>query len=330
MPQAQIAILDSVLSRIIASGEGSDRLVIESQIGAYSLFKTQGYYVDFVSEDEIVAGALADYRLLVVPFAYAMRTATAAAIKTWVGTGGYLFSGMWCGAKDEYGFGQFKVPGFGLDEVFGAYEHKLTPAYSEQDRLQTNMEMTFGWQITGRPRFQVVTPLYAAGSAQPGDSFTGYCYVSSLKPGPGTDVIAVDDRGEVVAVRNRFGHGQAFMVGSFPITESAFGQTGLTRLAQDFATLAGVTRPARILNRADQEVEAKLLFGPENDGLLILLNVEVEEFPFSICLENRRVKSATEVERGIAVSYQVEDHCTYVQVTVGAGDAVAIRLDLEE
>jgi beta-galactosidase GanA len=325
MPKAQIAMLDSILSRIIAAGEGSDQLVVDSQIGAYGLFKSQGYYMDVVNEDEIVAGALADYRLLVVPFAYAMRAETAVAIKAWVGTGGYLFSGIWCGAKDEHGFGQFKVPGFGLDEVFGAYEIKLTPVYGEQDRLQTNMGMSFDWQITGRPQFEIVAPLYAAGSAQVEDVFAGYRHVSSLKPGSGADVIAVDDRGEVVVVRNHYGQGQALMVGSFPIPEEAFAQTGLTRLAQDFVTLAGVTRPARILNRMDQEVEAKLLVGPENDGLLILLNVEAEDFPFNVRLEHRRLVSATEFERGEAVSFQVEDDCTYVQATVGAGDAMAIH-----
>ena len=60
MPKAHIAILDSELSRIIATGEGSDKLVFESQVGAYALFKSQDYYVNFVSESEIQSGGLKD------------------------------------------------------------------------------------------------------------------------------------------------------------------------------------------------------------------------------------------------------------------------------
>ncbi len=202
MPRARIAILDSEISRIIATGEGSDRLVFELQVGAYALFKTQGFYVDFVSEAEIQAGGLQDYRLLVVPFAYAMHAETARTIKEWVGEGGFLFAGLWCGAKDGFGFGQYVVPGFGLDEVFGAREEKLTPIFSEKDGPVSNMFGFFGAvPINGRPLFQIVETIIPEGTAHVGDTFNGFSYVSSLRPNQNTDVIARDGRGDVVAVR---------------------------------------------------------------------------------------------------------------------------------
>ena len=328
MPKAQIAILDSELSRIIASGEGSDKLVFDSQVGAYALFKSQGYYVDFVNEKEIQSGGLKDYQLLVVPFAYAMHSSTGVAIKQWVGQGGFLFSGMWCGAKDGFGFGQYVVPGFGLDEVFGARETRLTPVFNTQDARVTNMFGVFDpVAMTGRPLFRIIAPLYPSATAQPGDHFNGYRYVSSLKPAAETDVVALDEREDVVAVRHHFGQGQALMVGSFLVRENDFAEDGLARLAHDFARLAGIQRPAEILNRAGREVEAKLLVGPGKTGLLVLLNAEKEAFDFTLRLDGRILRSALDLETGKAAAFQNENGATFIRLALPANDAIGIYFE---
>jgi len=330
MPKARIAILDSEVSRIIATGEGSDRLVFESQVGAYALFKTQGYYVDFVSEPEIQGGGLKDYRLLVVPFAYAMHAETARVIKGWVGDGGFLFAGLWCGAKDGFGFGQYVVPGFGLDEVFGAREEKLTPIFSEKDGPVSNMFGFFGAvPINGRPLFQIVDTIIPEATAHVGDTFNGFSYVSTLRPYEGADVIARDGRGDVVAVRNHYGKGQALIVGSFPIRAKDFAEDGLTRLVSDFASLAGVTYPACILNRHDKEVEAKLLVNKKHNGLLALLNAEPEAFAFEVVLERMVLKSATNLETGAAVQFSERNGNTYLRTRLAAQDAAGIYFEEE-
>jgi hypothetical protein len=262
----------------------------------------------------------------VVPFAYAIHAATAQAIKSWVAKGGFLFSGMWCGAKDGSGFGQYIVPGFGLDEVFGAREARLTPFFSEEDRKITNMFSSFGAQITGRPPFKIVAPLAPDGLAQPGDSFTGFRYVSSLRL-TGGEAIALDERGDVTAVRNRFGEGQALMVGTFPIRAEVFAEDGLTRLAHDFAELAGIRRPAVILNRGGHEVEAKLLEGKGKTGLLVLLNTENESFHFDVRLEGRTLRSAMNLETGTSLPLLVEQGHTRVMLTLPASDAAGIYFE---
>jgi beta-galactosidase GanA len=328
MPRAHIAILDSEVSRIIAMGEGSDRLVFESQVGAYGLFKSQGYYVEFVNEDEIQQGVLQNYKLLVVPFAYAMHTATGQAIKQWVGEGGFLFAGLWCGAKDGFGFGQYVVPGFGLDEVFGAKEAKLTPVFSEQDAKITNMFGIFGGgSITGRPTFKIIQSLAPEGTAQSGDTFQGFCYISSLKTYPDTDVIAMDERGETVAVRGRYGKGQGLMIGSFPIREKDFAEDGLSRLAHDFATLAGITRPVILQNRAGKEIEAKLLENQGGTGLLVLLNAEDQAVEFCANLEGRQLKSAVNLETDAHIDFTVNAGYTILRHTLAAQDAAGIYFE---
>jgi len=145
----------------------------------------------------------------VVPFAYAMHAETARVIKGWVGDGGFLFAGLWCGAKDGFGFGQYVVPGFGLDEVFGAREEKLTPIFSEKDGPVSNMFGFFGAvPINGRPLFQIVDTIIPEATAHVGDTFNGFSYVSTLRPYEGADVIARDGRGmwwqyEITTVKGR-------------------------------------------------------------------------------------------------------------------------------
>jgi len=328
VPQAGIALLDSPLSRIIAAGEGSDSLVFESQVGAHHMLKSQGYDVDFIREEEIVAGLLARYRLLVVPFAYALDPATGAALRAWVHGGGFLFSGMWCGAKDEHGYGQPVVPGFGLAEVFGARERALYPVFSEKDRLQTNMQFSFNGNITGRPLFRIVQPLLPEGQAQPGDSFTGFCYVSHLSPFPNADVIAVDEREQPVVVRNRFGAGQAIMVGSFPIPEQEFAVTGLNRLAEDFAALAGVEPTLTILNRGNRQVAAKLLCHPDGSRAMIALNNETRTAELSIRLGGVAVAHAFDLEGVTAVTFANSPGGSIIRLRLDPGDARAIRIEV--
>ena len=327
VPQACIALLDSPLSRVIASGEGSDSLVFESQVGAHHLMKSQGYPVDVVREEEISAGILARYRLLVVPFAYAMEPSTGAALCAWVHGGGFLLSGMWCGAKDAHGYGQPVVPGFGLDEVFGARESSLYPVFSEKDRLQTNMQFAFNGNITGRPPFRLVQPLLPEGRAQPGDSFTGFCYVSVLRPYPGAEVIAIDEREQPVVVRNRFGAGQALMIGSFPIPEKEFAVTGLSRLVADFAGLAGVESPVTILNRGDQQIAAKLLCHPDGSRVLIVLNNETRAVDVGAELAGAEVARAFDLEGVTSVTFATSPAGAVISLRLDPGDARAIYIE---
>lgn len=185
---------------------------------------------------------------------------------------------------------------------------------------------SFGAQITGRPLFNIVAPLTLNGAAQPGDSFSGYRYVSSLKT-MGSDVIALDERGDIVAVRGHFDKGQALMVGSFPIREMDFAEDGLTRLVQDFADLAGIDRPAIIINRDGHEVEAKLLNGQGKTGLMVLLNGESDDFDFIVRLDRRIIKSALNLETGISVPFEIDNGHTYIRTTLSAADAAGIYFE---
>ena len=148
-----------------------------------------------------------------------------------------------------------------------------------------------------------------------------------LRPADGTDVIARDGRGDAVTVRGHYGKGQALMVGTFPIRPKDFTEDGLTRLAHDFASLAGITRPACILNRHDKEVEAKLLLNKDGTGLLALLNAEDEEFDFEVTLEGMVLQSAVNLETGAVVQFSERNGNTYLRARLAAQDAAGIYFE---
>jgi hypothetical protein len=133
----------------------------------------------------------------------------------------------------------------------------------------------------------------------------------------------VDERGEAVAVCNRYGKGQALMIGSLPIREKDFAEDGLSRLAHDFAAQATITRPVILENRAGKEMEAKLLENQGGTGLLVLLNAEDQAVDFCASLEGRRLKSAVNLETGVP-GY------TSLRATLAAQEAAGIYFEEQE
>jgi hypothetical protein len=77
--------------------EGQHRMDL---LGWYQQFTDLGWHVDIVHPDQIVAGALKDYRLLVIPtnslYDLCDNTALEAAVKKFVGGGGNVFHGPHC------------------------------------------------------------------------------------------------------------------------------------------------------------------------------------------------------------------------------------------
>lgn len=326
-PPSSVAILDSPVSRILATGESNDSLVVEAQRGAHALFRSQGFGVDFVSEEEIQGDGLAGYRVLVLPFAYALSGRTADAAREWVEGGGFVFSGLFCGAKDEQGFGQVPVPGHGLDEVFGVTEDVVEPVFSPDDRPVSNFGESWDTIITGRPRYRVLDALRPAGLLRPGAKLEGYRYSVSLRPGAEAQVLAEDERGRPVVVVHQFGEGATLYFGSFPIPRDPFGDEALAALAADFALAAGAERTAVVERREGRVVEARFLEGPGDRHLLVVLNAEARAHEVTVTLPGRRLGRATEMETGREQPTRGGEDGDRLTVRLEAGDARAFMVE---
>ena len=79
------------------------------------------YQYNFLHADQMAAGALDDYRLLILPWSSCISATEAEAIRRFVRRGGTVLADSYCGVRDEHG-----KPHAMLDEVFGI-EQPLDP-----------------------------------------------------------------------------------------------------------------------------------------------------------------------------------------------------------
>lgn len=318
---AAVAFLESPTARILASGESSDRILLDATRGLYAAITSQGHRCDLLTEADLAA-ALPRYRVLCLPLAYALSAAAATAIAAWVEAGGTLVSGVLCGAKDEHGFGQERVPGHGLDRVFGGLEETIEPVFSPQDRPVSNFGEAWDPVVTGRPVFTVVAPI--GPRCRTGHRITGARYRATLVP-QGAQVVATDEQGRPAILFHRHGRGAALLIGACPVGEHDFASDGLASLLADTLALAGVQAPVEVRARGDRALEGKLLQGP-GGGLVLALNASPEPQQVTLLVRGRRLAAAVEVEQGTAVPLAPDPEGTTLTLVLGPGDARAIRV----
>jgi beta-galactosidase len=118
--RAPVALLYSRSSKIVAEAEGLfDPQYRQAIMGTYRLFADNHIPVDWIDVDDVEAGRLGAYRVLLMPFTCCLDEGLAQAIHAWVKQGGILIAEPFCAARDERGVPYGRVPGARLDEVFG-------------------------------------------------------------------------------------------------------------------------------------------------------------------------------------------------------------------
>ncbi len=322
MPRARIAILELPASRILAAGESSDRVVVESMRGLYAALRSQGHPVDVVTEAGIAAGILEDYRVLCLPLAYALADASAATIAGWVERGGSCVAGPFCAAKDEHGFGRELVPGAGLHRVFGGQEIGLEPVHAPSDRAVSNFGEAWDPPICGRPAFTVVAPIGARLAR--GAQVHGLRYRAALRA-DGAQVVAVGEDGQPGILHHRHGAGAALLIGTLTVGDGDFAEGGLAALLGDFVASAGIAAPLVVQDRQGRALEGKLLLAPDGGGLAIALNAEPTPQRARFHAPGLAMRDAHDVESGQAVAVVGAQDGSAFELELKPGDARAIR-----
>ncbi len=72
---------------------------------------------DFIHEDQMRAGELSNYRVLILPWSSAISEAEAAAIRDFVAAGGTVIADSYCGVRDDHGHARAM-----LDDLFGIHQ----------------------------------------------------------------------------------------------------------------------------------------------------------------------------------------------------------------
>jgi hypothetical protein len=128
-----IAVYDSRASYYLNHSEpsfGCDSPM--SELRFIELVRRLGYQFDFVSPHAIVNGALAEYKVLLMPMVRAMSDAEVNAVRAFHASGGCLIADLTPGAYDEHGVPRTTPP---LDELFGVRHSASQAAGAPADAL---------------------------------------------------------------------------------------------------------------------------------------------------------------------------------------------------
>ena len=253
--RAKIALLYNPLSYL----SGGDTVapgtaVRDSMVGIYRALFDQNISVEFVHADQAAAGALKNYQAVYLPYAITLPRADGQALAEYVRQGGTVISEARLAWNDERGFANDRIPGEGLDQVFGVHEAQLWP----------------GTKATYR--FSADAPDGMAGLEVPAMQFKETLNVDRGQ------VLARFDDGTPAVVASTWGKGKTIFIGSFlGMAAQQPDNTGAIKLVQALARWAGIQAPVQVNGAQPGDVEARLLNVPAGDHttggtLLIAIN----------------------------------------------------------
>ncbi|HXW05632.1 MAG TPA: beta-galactosidase [Vicinamibacterales bacterium] len=200
---SQVAVVYSRLAYMAGGSRvGPDTTVRDSMLGFYRAMFERNIQVDFLHADDVIDGRAGAYKAVFLAYPLMLSEPAAQALAAYVRGGGTLISEARPAWNDQRGHANARIPGFGLDEVFGAREKTLWPA----DRVTMVVEPSADGALAG-----------LAGRTVAGHQFAEYLEIT----GQGTRVLARfpgEDGapGDPAVVESVHGSGRAILVGSFP------------------------------------------------------------------------------------------------------------------
>ncbi len=254
--RSRVAIVYNRLSHMAGGNTvGPGQTARSAIVGAYRALYNENIQADFIHADQVAAGALKQYRAAYFPYPIMMSQPVAEGLQAYVRGGGVLVAEARPAWNDERGFANARIPGAGLDEVFGAREAVLRVV----EPLALNM-LTTARDLPADLR-------ELAGLQIPGSS-----YLETLVAAPGTRVIATDADGNPAAVQHDFGKGRAMLLGTFvsaALEQDPQKNAAAGRLIAALVRGAGVAPRVKVTGAAGL-VEARLM---ESDRAMLVVAI---------------------------------------------------------
>ena len=117
--KSEVAIFTSQKINHIAKADKMDGCYVSALSGASAMLTDLHINSDFVSDEDVTGGALADYKVLLLPSSYVISEECAKKIEEFVRLGGRVIADYILAEKMPGGFCYTSLPGAGLDRVFG-------------------------------------------------------------------------------------------------------------------------------------------------------------------------------------------------------------------
>jgi beta-galactosidase len=312
---SKVAILYNRLSYMVGGNTVAPGTAVRnSMMGFYRAMFAQNIQVDFIHPDEIVAGRAADYQVIFLGYPLMLPQPVADVIKAFVKAGGTVISEARPAWNDERGQANHRIPGGGLDEMFGVREKLL--------RSAETIEMIAAGGLEGP-----LAPL--SGRPIPGSGYAEHLQIT----GSNVRVIARfagegASPGDPAITMSKFGAGTAILIGSFPagafeLDPDAARASG--DLLSALVSLAGVTPDVRV-SGARGQVETRYL---ESSAATMLIAINHSEAPQKVTFSfSRDTPEAIwlNLETGASVSFLAgKDGPTY-SYTFKPRDVLALMI----
>lgn len=316
-PNAKVAILQSQTCKNAAASEipdetifhpykGERRFYTQSQLGAYKMLWESKIPCDFINPPSIAAGMIYKYKVLIMPFTYMLDASAANTIKDFIRKGGCVIADFGCVMKDDYGAVHVTSPGFGLDEVFGAYSYDIeTPEEDESLRASFNSE---GFS------FEANLPVHA--------------FREILKPYEEARVIGEFANGEPAIIENRFGEGRTILVGTLMFQSYLLKEGEWGEFVESLLHSSGVTKPVHVRKNIPLKLWRNIEVGFLENGdkktkAIILLNHNKEDVDLEVRLQG--ACSIIDLEKEKELPSEAIDKHTYLRLKIAGKTARVLK-----
>jgi beta-galactosidase len=250
---AQVAILYDRLSYLVGGSQSSlsnlGNAERDSLEGTYRAFFEKQIPVDFVHFPALDSERLKQYKILFLPYPVMLSENVANAVKRYIADGGTVVAEARLAWNDERGFASPVIPGFGLDQVFGAREQAIRP----ED--ETRLLIQEGAGLSG---------------FNAGDSVAAAAFEEDLDPEAGGRVIARFPDGKAAMVEKPDGKGRAVIIGSFAgLAYQRKHDPSTASLFLSLAEAAGVEPQVRVSGAGTSGIEVRRLASSDRQFVFV-------------------------------------------------------------
>jgi beta-galactosidase len=308
---AQVAILYDRLSYMVGGSQPSlstlGNAERDSLLGAYRAFFEKQVPVDFVDPAAQNGEHLGQYKILFLPYPVMLSQSVAAEVRDYIAGGGTLVAEARLAWNDERGFASPVIPGFGLDQVFGAREERIRPE--------------------AEPRLVIEGSANLPGLKR-GDSVAAAAFEEDLRPLEGGRVLARFAGGEPAIVEKAYEKGRAILIGSLAGLAYQRSHDASTReLFLSLAQAAGVTPEVEVTGEGTSELEVRRLASANRQFVFVFNHASAAaDAAISIRLP-WRVKEARDLVAGQAVPVQVRGDETVLRKELAPDAMWVVGLD---
>jgi beta-galactosidase len=301
---AQVAILYNRLSYIVGGSQPSlsklGNAERDSLIGLHRAFFERQIPVDFVHPQDVIQNKLGQYKILFLPFPVMLSKNVADGIKRYVQNGGTAVAEARLAWNDERGFASDVIPGFGLDEIFGAKEKLIRPADGPRIAMESSAD------LPGLNGTQTIA----------GDAFE-----EDLDPLDGARVLGRFADGAPAVVENSFGKGKAILLGSFVALAYHKQPSDSNRdFFLSLAQAAGVSSEVEVTGPGTSELEVRRLV---DDNKQIVFAFNHSKQPADATLSVRMpwdVGRAHELSDDVSVPFQIRNRSMIAHKNFAQGE----------